>query len=114
MTAQLEAGISTGATSKVVPLAEAAALIPDGGLLGFQTPAVDLLPMALLRERMRQGLSRVSLVGVPSGSFNFDLLIGAGLVEQVQICNLDLGGYGAAPNFKRQAEDGRLKILDST
>ena len=105
---------TTGLRPKNVSLEEAAGLIRDGVLLGFQSPSLELAPMALLREAMRRGLRRVSLVGVPGGGINMDLLIGAGLVEHAQICNLDMGSYGAAPNFKRWAEAGRLKVLDST
>jgi len=74
---------------------------------------VDMSPLALVRELIRQGRRGLRLVLVPSGGLGADLLIGAGAVETAEFGSLHLGEYGVAPAFKRLAEGGRFPPLDS-
>lgn len=93
-------------------LAEAARLVPDGATLAL-AGNVDMSPLELVRELVRQGRRGLRLVLVPSGGLAADLLIGAGAAAAAEFGSLHLGEYGVAPAFKRLVEGGRFRPLDS-
>jgi glutaconate CoA-transferase subunit A len=92
-------------------LKEAAALVADGDLvaLGGHTKAA---PMALIRELIRQGRRHLGLVTAPTGGFNVDLAVGAGVVSRLHFAQVVLEEFGLAPNFRRAVEQGRLECLE--
>ncbi len=95
-----------------VSLAEAAGLVPDGATVAL-AGNVDMSPLALVRELIRQGRRDLRLVLVPGGGLAADLLIGAGVAVSAEFGSLHLGEYGIAPAFKRLVEAGRFRPLDS-
>ncbi len=97
---------------RFVSLSDAAALVPDGAVVAL-AGNVDMSPLALVRELIRQGRRGLRLVLVPSGGLAADLLVGAGAAETAEFGSLHLGEYGVAPAFKRLAEGGRFRPLDS-
>lgn len=102
-------------TSKVITLEEATRLVKDGDLVAMTLPGeFQAQPMGLLRALLRSGIRRLRLLGVTGGSINCDLLIGAGVVEQIEICHMRLGEFGTCPNFERAVKARRLKVLDNT
>lgn len=98
---------------KLVALEEAAALVPDGGLVALGGSLSARLPMALVRELVRQGRRGLHLVGSAHG-IDVDLLVAAGAVA---VCEESYVGFeqdlGPAPAFRRAAEEGRILIRES-
>ena len=74
------------------------------------------VPMALVRECIRQGKRFETLYAAPSASLAADLLIGAGLVDRVVCGYIGFEHLGLAPAFRRAAEEGspiRITEADS-
>lgn len=69
-------------------------------------------PMALVREVARQEVRIRRLLTSPSACLNADLLIGAGLVEEVATSYVGFEHLGLAPAFRRAAENGTLRVLE--
>jgi glutaconate CoA-transferase, subunit A len=92
-------------------LAQAAKLVHDGDLiaLGGHTRQA---PMALIRELIRQGRRHLGLITVPTGGFNVDLAVGAGLVDRLHFAQVGLEEYGMAPQFRAAVQAGRLQCLE--
>ncbi len=63
------------------------------------------VPMAAVRECIRQGKQIGTLYAGPSASFAADLLIGAGLVERVVVGYIGFEHMGLAPVFRRTVEE---------
>lgn len=95
---------------RILDLAGAAALVPDGAAVGI----TGLSPMALVRELVRRGAHDLHLIGVPTGGLAADLLIGAGCVRSIECSGVQLGEHGFAPHFSRAVHDGSLRVYDST
>ncbi len=103
--------------SKVMDVQEAiATLVPDrceslwiGGM------HMHNVPMALVRECIRQGKRFGTLYAAPSASFAADLLVGAGAVERVVVGYLGFEHMGLAPAFRRVVESGqeRLQVVEA-
>lgn len=64
------------------------------------------VPMALVRECIRQGKRFETLYAGASSSIAADLLIGAGLVERVVCGYIGYEHMGLAPAFRRAVEEG--------
>jgi glutaconate CoA-transferase subunit A len=86
--------------------------VSDGCTLGIGGLHFHNTPMALVREVIRQQRRLGCLVPPIDGSINADQLIGAGLVEEVQVAFLGLELFGLAPRFRAAAEAGRLRVRD--
>jgi glutaconate CoA-transferase subunit A len=99
---------------KRVSLAEAAASVRNGALVGLTTCTLDNAPMAFLHELIRRGVTQLRLVTLTGGGLNADLLIGANVVAEYETCSCALGVYGSAPNFQRALRAGLIKMKDST
>ncbi len=96
--------------ARILDLASAVALVPDGASVGIPAPP----PMALVRALIRRGAHDLHLIGVPAGGLALDLLIGAGCVRSVEASAVHLGEYGFAPHFSRAVEAGAITLYDST
>jgi len=92
-------------------LAGAAALVKDGDLVAVGGHTRQA-PMALLRELIRQGRRDLSLVTVPTGGLNMDLLVAAGAVSRLHFAQVSLEEYGMAPHFRTAVEQGRLTCFE--
>src|SRR5438105_4678208 len=103
-------------TSKVMNLAEAVErLVPDRSpSLWVGGMHMHNVPMALVRECIRQGKRFETLYAGPSVSLAAELLIGAGLVDRVLCSYIGFEHLGLAPVFRRIAESGaeRPEIVD--
>jgi glutaconate CoA-transferase subunit A len=99
---------------KLMSLAEAAAVVKDGALIGLTTSTVDNAPMAFLRELLRHGAKQLRLVTLTGGGLNADLMIGTGALAEYETCSCVLGPYGAAPNFQRALRNGLITMKDTT
>jgi glutaconate CoA-transferase, subunit A len=98
---------------KLVDLREAVARVDDGSLIALGGGLSARLPMAMVRELIRQGRRRLHVVG-SAHSIDVDLLIAAG---SVAVCEESYVGFeqdlGLAPAFRRAAESGGLEIRES-
>ncbi|MDQ1482755.1 MAG: glutaconate CoA-transferase, subunit, partial [Actinomycetota bacterium] len=99
--------------SKVFSLSEAVERhVPDGvGLLSVGGMHLHNNPMALVREVVRQGRAIRRLLTSPCGALNADLLVGAGLVEEIATSYVGFEHLGLAPCFRRAVESGSIRIL---
>jgi glutaconate CoA-transferase subunit A len=101
----------TSRLSKVVSLEQALADVPDGASVGLGGWIFNSQPMALVRQLIRQGARDLDLVPTP-GSIAPDLLIGAGRARSTVCVFLSFEQYGLAPQFRRAAEAGTLKVYE--
>jgi glutaconate CoA-transferase, subunit A len=88
-------------------------LVPEGtGLLGVGGMHMHNNPMELVRElvKRRRGVRR--LLTSPSASLAAELLIGAGLVEEVATAYIGFEHLGLAPAYRRSAESGKVTVLE--
>ena len=99
---------------KRTTLAQAAAQVTDGATVALGGGLSARLPMALVRELVRQGRRDLRVVG-SAHSIDVDLLIAAGAVG---ICEESYVGFeqdlGLAPAFRRGAESGTLTVRESS
>ncbi|MGH3520265.1 MAG: CoA transferase subunit A [Haloechinothrix sp.] len=93
-------------SDKVVDLDRAAALVADAALVALGGGLSARLPMALVRELIRQGRRDLHVIGSAHG-IDVDLLIAAGALG---VCEESYVGFeqdlGLAPAFRRAAEQG--------
>jgi len=101
------------AQADFVNLEDAVATISSGSSLVI-TGAMSNAPMALVRELIRQKKTDLHVTVSPVGGINVDLLIGAGAVRSVEFPQISLGEFGLAPNFRRAAEKGSIKLFEHT
>jgi len=100
-------------TSKVVPISDAIAnFVSDGAFVSVGGMNLHNNPMALVRETIRQGKRIGTLLTSPCGAMNADLLLGAGLVEEIITSYVGFEHLGLAPNFRRLAEQGGIRIFE--
>jgi len=101
-------------TDKRSTLADAAARVKDGDTVALGGGLCARLPMALVRELVRQGRTDLRVVG-SAHSIDVDLLIAAGLVS---VCEESYVGFeqdlGLAPAFRRGAESGAVEVRESS
>ncbi|ABL79426.1 MULTISPECIES: CoA-transferase [unclassified Nocardioides] len=98
---------------KLVTLEQAAAKVSDGDVVALGGGLSARLPMALVRELIRQGRRDLHLVGSAHG-IDVDLLVAA---KAVSICEESYVGFeqdlGLAPSYRRAAEGGEIRIAES-
>jgi glutaconate CoA-transferase subunit A len=98
---------------KRVDLSGAAALVSDGATVALGGGLCARLPMALVRELIRQGRRALHLVG-SAHSVDVDLLVAAGAVG---VCEESYVGFeqdlGMAPAYRRAAEAGTITVKES-
>jgi glutaconate CoA-transferase subunit A len=101
------------APDKRASLAEAGALVTDGALVALGGGLCARLPMALVRQVIRQGTGDLHVIG-SAHSIDVDLLIAAAAVK---ICEESYVGFeqdlGLAPAFRRAAETGTVEVRES-
>lgn len=98
---------------KVMEASEAVEkFVGDGCMLGVGGMHMHNNAMAVIREIIKQKKKIGSLVTSPSACTNADMLIGAGLVEEIYNSYVGFEHLGLAPNFRKFAESGRLKVRE--
>ena len=100
-------------TDNLLPLERAAALVADGALIALGGGLSARLPMALVRELLRQGRTGLHVVGSAHG-IDVDLLVAGGALA---ICEESYVGFeqdlGLAPAYRRAAETGTIEVRES-
>jgi len=98
---------------KVVDLDAAVATVPDGALVALGGGLSARLPMALVRELLRQGRRDLHVIG-SAHSIDVDLLVAGGAVG---VCEESYVGFeqdlGLAPAFRRAAQAGAIDVRES-
>lgn len=97
---------------KLMTAYEASLLVENGCHLGVGA-GMAMNPMPVAREVIKRGVKGLTLTPVVTGGYIADLLIGAGCVDTVQFPQIVMDEYGLAPNFRRKAERGELKLLET-
>jgi glutaconate CoA-transferase, subunit A len=98
---------------KRASLADAVSLVSDGAMVALGGGLSARLPMALVRELIRQGRRGLHLVG-SAHSIDVDLLVAVGAVRR---CEESYVGFeqdlGLAPAYRRAAEEGTIEVAES-
>ena len=102
-----DSGVDENRRSKVLEIEEAIGLLPaHSESLWVGGMHMHNVPMALVRECIRQEKHFGTFYAGPSSSLAAELLMGAGLVEQVIVGYIGFEQLGLAPVFRRLAEKG--------
>jgi glutaconate CoA-transferase, subunit A len=98
---------------KLVTLPEAVGRVADGALVALGGGLSARLPMALVRELIRQGRGGLHVIGSAHG-IDVDLLVAAGALRT---CEESYVGFeqdlGLAPAYRRAAEQGTIEVRES-
>jgi len=98
---------------KRASLTDAVSLVADGATVALGGGLSARLPMALVRELVRQGRRGLHLVG-SAHSIDVDLLVAVGAVGR---CEESYVGFeqdlGLAPAYRRAAEQGTIEVAES-
>jgi len=97
---------------KVMTAAQAAGLIGSGMHVGVGA-GMDMNPMTVIREVIKNRVRDLTLTSVLTGGYVADLMIGAGSVSTVQFPQIVMDEFGLAPCFSRAAKEGRLRMMES-
>lgn len=88
-------------------------LVPEGTpLLAVGGMHMHHNPMALVRALVRSGRRVHRLLTSPSACLNADLLVGAGLVDEIQTAYVGFEHLGLAPAFRRAVETGAVRLVE--
>jgi glutaconate CoA-transferase, subunit A len=88
-------------------------LVPEGaGLVAVGGMHTHNNPMELVRELIRRRRHAHRLLTSPSASLAADLLIGAGLVDEVATAYIGFEHLGLAPAYRRAAEVGTVTVFE--
>jgi glutaconate CoA-transferase, subunit A len=98
---------------KRASLTDAVALVRDGAMVALGGGLCARLPMAMVRELIRQGRRGLHLIG-SAHSIDVDLLVATGAVRR---CEESYVGFeqdlGLAPGYRRAAEAGTIEVAES-
>jgi len=97
---------------KMIELAKAAALVPDGASVSFGGFTTQRHPMAFVYELIRLGRRNLYLFGHSPGG-DWDILIGAGCVKRVELAyEADEAFNTVGPRWRRAVERGEIEWED--
>ena len=97
---------------KIIALAEAAALVPDGATLSFGGFTTQRHPMAFVYELVRLGRRNLYLFGHSPGG-DWDTLIGAGCVKRVELAyEADEAFNTIGPRWRLAVQRGLIEWED--
>lgn len=99
--------------SKLRSLAEVAAMVRDGDVVGIGGMTLYRKPMALVRELARAGRRDLTLLGFCT-SFEAELLAAAGALKTLRTCYFGLEFLGLAPQLRRATEQGGIEVVEET
>ncbi len=98
--------------SKLIGLAEAAALVPDGATLSLGGFTSQRHPMAFVYELIRQRRRNLYLFGHSPGG-DWDILLGAGCVKRVELAYEADEAFGTiGPRWRRAVQKGQVEWED--
>lgn len=97
--------------TEIVSLEAMAGAVKPGQSLAIPVAGVSMAATAALIEA---GARDLRLICVPISSMQADLLIGAGVVSEVETSAVSLGEAGGAPRFNAAVRTGSFSLRDST
>ena len=98
---------------KRTSLTGAGALVGDGAIVALGGGLSARLPMAMVRELVRQGRRGLHLVG-SAHSIDVDMLVAAGAVRRLEESYVGFEqDLGLAPAYRRAAEEGTIELAES-
>lgn len=97
--------------SKVCELQGLVDEIEPGMSISFSGFAHSMTPMAVVRELIRRGVDRLTLIGVAE-AWAADMLAGAGALDRMVFSNFMFEGFGLCRNFSRVIERGEVAFED--
>jgi glutaconate CoA-transferase subunit A len=98
------------AASKIVSLAELAALVPDGASVALGGSFLHRGPFAFVRELIRQGRKGLEIVKQSPG-YDIDILCRAGCVAKARAGIVAMeGNFGLAPWYRRAVEQKQIVL----
>ncbi len=102
------------ARAKLMALAEAARLVPDGACITVGGTLLHRTPAAFVRELARQGRRGLALIK-PSPAYDVDLLCAAGCLARSNfgIATFE-ASFGMARSFRRAVEAGRVRHTENS
>jgi glutaconate CoA-transferase, subunit A len=80
--------------------------INDGDYIGTELYGTVRCPMSLVNEIIRQGKKNLRVAG--QGVLELDMLLGAGLVKELDITYIGMEVYGVANCLRREVESGHV------
>ncbi len=86
-------------------------LIEDGDNLTISGFGQYTIPMALVREIIRQKKKNLELTSIGE-ALAADMLVGAGCISKIRMSNYMFEGLGRCYNFCRGVEQGTIKVED--
>jgi glutaconate CoA-transferase, subunit A len=95
--------------SKLVSLAEAAAMVPDGAVLGVGGVMDQMVPTSFLLALAARGARDLHAVTIAAG-LSIDLLVGAGAASEVSCAIVSFEDLGTSRLFRRRVEAGTLRF----
>ena len=96
--------------SKVIPLADLAALVPDGASLALGGSFLHRGPFALVRDLIRQGRKSLEIIKQSPG-YDIDILCRARSVARVRAGIVAMEGHlGLAPAYRRAVERQEIEL----
>ena len=101
--------------NKVISMAEATSLVPNGATLALGGMTLYRRPLAFVFELLRQPAPARDLTLLCfTCSYESDLLVGAGLVKRVRCCYFGFEAFGLAPMFTQAANLGDIEIMEES
>lgn len=93
-------------------MAEAASMVKDGMLVSIGGNHSHEAPSAFSRELVKRGVKNLTVIPGNAAGYQVDILIGGGCISTLYSSYCGLDYVGAAPNFRRYAESGRLRVIE--
>ena len=98
---------------KRASLVDTVGLVCDGATVALGGGLCARLPMAMVRELVRQGRRDLHLVG-SAHSIDVDMLVGSGTVRRIEESYVGFEqDLGLAPAYRRAAEEGSVEVAES-
>lgn len=98
-------------SEKLISMTEAVNMVRVGDSLTFSGFGHSFMPMAFVRELIRQKKGNLKLLSV-GDCWPIDMLAGAGMVREAHFSCYAFEGKGRCRNFSRAVESGELKVED--
>lgn len=97
-----------GLVDKLMSEHEAIArFLHDGDYLGIELYGTCRCPISLTREIVRQGRKGIRLAG--QGVHEADILLGAGVIKEIDFTYIGMEVYGVSPIVRRAIESGQVE-----
>jgi glutaconate CoA-transferase subunit A len=101
-----------GRASKLKSAEEAFAAVKNGMTISMTCTHYNSVPLAAMRQLIRQGTKDLTVIPTPSAGIAIDLLIAAKALKKSFVSYVGLETHGLAPNFRRAVEAGEIEISE--